>query len=337
MTTIAFEPIFDSWPLLLLLAGALLGVPLLVAIHGDQLNDRRRRTLLLLRVASAVLLLLAALRPALLITDSLPMRATLAILLDHSRSMTLSAEDGRERWQVQQEVWESLAPAVSQLDDTLELRVLGYSGDVAEIPSAQLLSDNVAGGANPAPQGTATDLAAALSGALRSAAGQPLAGVVLIGDGVHNPPRSGRAQADSGGEVAVQPTSTRGSTAADPQSVARTLAAMDVPLWSVGIGPPGDADQVRDVEVDELAQSFNVFSGNEFDVDFVLRSRALQGVDMPIRIRLSDENDPSNSVEVATRRYNPARPTDSAPMSIPLDCAGTGIVSSGGGGRTAAG
>src|SRR5690606_9871807 len=49
-----------------------------------------------------------------------------------------------------------------------------------------------------------------------------------------------------------------------------------------------------------------------------LRSRALQGVDMPVRIRLSDENDPANSVEVATRRYNPARPVDSTSLSIPL-------------------
>lgn len=319
MSSLAFEPIFDSWPLLLLLAAALLGVPLLVAIHGDQLDDRRRRTLLWLRIASALLLVLAALRPSLLRTDSLPMRATLAILLDQSRSMTLPAEDGRERWQVQQEVWEALAPAVSQLDETLELRVLGYSGDVTELPAAQWLSDNAGQQrSEEVPQGTATDLAAALSGALRAAAGQPLAGVVLVGDGVHNPPRASRTQATAAGEATVRATSTRGSTAADPQSIARTLAAMDVPLWSVGIGPPGDADQVRDVEVDELAQTFNVFSGNEFDVDFVLRSRALQGVDMPVRIRLSDENDPANSVEVATRRYNPARPVDSTSLSIPL-------------------
>jgi len=319
MSSIAFEPIFDSWPLILLLAAALLGVPFLVAIHGDQLNDRRRRTLLLLRITSALLLLLAALRPSLLKTDSLPMRATLAILLDQSRSMTLPAEDGRQRWQVQQEVWEALAPAVSQLDETLELRVLGYSGEATELPAAQWLSDGGAGSSlNEVPEGTATDLAAALSGALRAAAGQPLAGVVLVGDGVHNPPRATRAQAAVAGQAEVRATSTRGSTAADPQSIARTLAAMDVPLWSVGIGSPGDADQVRDVEVDELAQTFNVFSGNEFDVDFVLRSRALQGVDMPIRIRLSDENDPANSVEVATRRYNPARPVDSTSLSIPL-------------------
>lgn len=318
MSSFAFEPIFDSWPLLLLLAVILLGVPLLVVIHGDQLDDRRRHTLLWMRIASAVLLLLAALRPSLLRTDSLPMRATLAVLLDQSRSMTLPAEDGRERWQVQQEVWETLAPAVSQLDETLELRVLGYSGDVMELPAAQRLrvGDETASAAE-APEGTATDLAAALSGALRAAAGQPLAGVVLVGDGVHNPPRATRTQATEG-EAAVRPMSTRGATAADPQSIARTLAAMDVPLWSVGIGPPGDADQVRDVEVDELAQTFNVFSGNEFNVDFVLRSRALQGVDLPIRIRLSDETDPAHSVEVATRRYSPSRPTDSASLSIPL-------------------
>jgi hypothetical protein len=323
MRSLALEPIFDSWPLMLLLAAVLMGVPFLVAIHGDQIDARRRRILTWLRLASAALLLIAAIRPALLSTDSLPTRATLAVLLDQSRSMTLPAEDGRTRWDVQNEVWRSLAPAIEQLDESLDLRVLGYSDEVVELTPAQIAAGATSSGRDSeqgregssqhAPHGTATDLAAALSGSLRVAAGQPLAGVVLIGDGVHNPPRLQSTAGDPAG-----PTMSRPTAQSDPQSVARTLASLDVPLWSIGIGPPGDAGQVRDVEVDELAQSLNVFAGNEFDVDFVIRSRALQGVEMPIRVRLSSESDPGNAVEVATRRFTPARAIDSASITIPL-------------------
>lgn len=309
MTRIAFDPIFESWPLLVGMTVVLLAVPFLVRIHGDEVDDPRRRILIALRLASALLLLLCALRPALLTTDSQPSRATLAVLLDSSRSMTLpaagQADGDRTRWQVQQQMWQTLAPALGELDESLDLRVLAYSDRAIEVSPAEL--DSIASGSPQlTPSGTATDLAVALSAALRTAAGQPLAGVVLMGDGVHNPPRNGRTSA------------TAGATSGDPQSAARTLAALDVPIWTIPIGPPGDADQIRDVEVDELTESLSVFAGNDFDLDFVVRSRALVGVEVPVRVWLTNEDDPQQREEVAIRRVTAERSTDSQALKITL-------------------
>jgi len=322
VTTIALDPIFESWPLLVGMAIVLLGVPFLVRIHGDEVNDSRRRILIALRLASAVLLLLCALRPALLTTDSQPSRATLAVLLDSSRSMTLPADgnaDGaKTRWQVQQQMWQTLAPALGELDESLDLRVLAYSDRANEVSPTEL--DSAADDSSQInPDGNATDLAAALSAALRTAAGQPLAGVVLMGDGVHNPPRSNRGSsvdASTAANNADQPTAPTSS--GDPQNVARTLAALDVPIWTIPIGPPGDADQIRDVEVDELTESLSVFAGNDFDLDFVVRSRALVSVEVPVKVWLTNEEDPQQREVVAIRRVTAERATDSRAVKITM-------------------
>lgn len=322
MTTITLDPIFESWPLMVGMAIVLLGVPFLVRIHGDEVTDSRRRILIALRLASALLLLLCALRPALLTTDSQPTRATLAVLIDDSRSMTLPADgqvDGdKTRWQVQQQMWQTLAPALSEWDESLDLRVLAYSGRVTEVAAAELDSAST-DSPQLTPSGNATDLAAALSAALRTAAGQPLAGVVLMGDGVHNPPRNSRAGAPDGSIPAANAEQPSGPVSSgDPQNAARTLAALDVPIWAIPIGPPGDADQVRDVEIDELTQSLSVFAGNDFDLDFVVRTRALMGVEVPVRVWLTNEEDPQQREEVAIRRVTAERSIDSRAVKITL-------------------
>lgn len=322
MTTLAVDPIFESWPLMVGMAIVLLGVPFLVRIHGDEVTDSRRRTLIALRLASAVLLLLAALRPAFLTTDSQPTRATLAVLIDGSRSMTLPADgqvDGdKTRWQVQQQMWQTLAPALGELDESLDLRVLAYSDRATEVSPAEL---DAAATDSPqlTPGGNATDLAAALSSALRTAAGQPLAGVVLMGDGVHNPPRNNRAGSNDGAIAAETADQTNvAASSGDPQNAARTLAALDVPIWTIPIGPPGDADQIRDVEIDELTESLSVFAGNDFDLDFVVRTRALMGVEVPVRVWLTNEASPQQREEVAIRRVTAERSADSRAMKITL-------------------
>jgi len=327
VTTIAVDPIFESWPLMVSMAIVLLGVPFLVRIHGDEVTDSRRRTLIVLRLASAALLLLAALRPAFLTTDSQPTRATLAVLIDGSRSMTLPADgkaDGdKSRWQVQQEMWQTLAPALGELDESLDLRVLAYSDRATEVSTADLDAAS-ADSKQLNPIGNATDLAAALSSALRTAAGQPLAGVVLLGDGVHNPPRNNRVAPADGSTQPGTPdqasvtTSSVASSSGDPQNAARTLAALDVPIWTIPIGPPGDADQIRDVEIDELTQSLSVFAGNDFDLDFVVRTRALMGVEVPVRVWLTNEESPQQREEVAIRRVIAERSADSRAMKITL-------------------
>jgi len=307
MSGLQVDPILESWLGMLALAGILLGLPLLVRIHGADLTPRRRQVLVGLRLFAGCGLLLLALRPSLVWSDTQPGRATLAVLADRSRSMGMASEDGRTRWAVQGEVARSLSPALSSLDDSLRVKWFTYAETATESPVDSLLD------ADSPPTGTATDLSAALSAALRSSVGEPLAGVILLGDGVHNPPPVPRGDPNSDRE----PTGGDPPTGDDPQALARMLGGLDVPLWTVPIGPPGDVDQVRDAEIDQLAESLTVFSENDFSIDFVLRSRALQGIELPVRVWLSPEGRPDERTELAIRSHIPGRATDSVALSIP--------------------
>lgn len=309
MTHFQFDPIFSSWLVMLGLAVVLLGLPLGLRIHGSELNARRRRVLLGLRLAAATLMLGAAFRPALIRTDSQPGRATLAVLVDHSRSMTLPSSDGRSRWEQQEEVRESLARALREMDESLGVKWFGYADGVQELSDEELSAAK-----SDPPVGQATDLFLALSGALRAASGEPLAGVILLGDGVHNPSRPDRVQA----EQAADRSRDGALGDNDPQAAARTLGSLDIPLWTVPIGPAGDADRIRDAQIDQLAESLVVYSGNQFQVDFVLRSRALQGFDLPIRLWISPEDRPTERVELASRRHSASNAMDAVSFSIPV-------------------
>ncbi|MEL6897262.1 MAG: glutamine amidotransferase, partial [Planctomycetota bacterium] len=159
-----------------------------------------------------------------------------------------------------------------------------------------------------APTGYQTDLPSGLQAAIRAAAGRPLAGVILIGDGTQT------AENRDGGA----------------QRAARSLAAMGVPLWTVPIGPPPQSQRMRDVEVRGLPESYKVFAGNSFQVETNIRAIGLASTEIPIRIRLLPIADEANAAvsgtdtvnglrEVAVRTIVPGSADDSRRVSISVD------------------
>ncbi|MGV3486676.1 MAG: glutamine amidotransferase [Planctomycetaceae bacterium] len=298
MTTITLDPIFERPWLLIVMAMVILAVPWIVPVAARSVDRRQQRTLQLLRTATSLLLLMAVLRPAIVRTDSLPTDATLAVLLDRSRSMTLPVDDKHTRSDIQNQIYAELLPAIGQLDDSLDLKTLAYAAETREIPTDEAGLRML----DSPPEGRATDMTRALAAAIQSASGRPLAGVVLIGDGVEVLP------AKTADEPAVR----------DNQAGARLLASLDVPLWTIAIGPPGDLDQVRDVEVSELAESFSLFAGNESEVDFVIRTRALAGKSLPVVVSMTPEHESGAAVEVAVRTVTPTGAEETIPMSIPI-------------------
>lgn len=287
MTSFALEPIFDS--LIVVIAIALLGAGAVWGIRpsGGELTRSRMRTLTAVRAAALILLVLALLRPTILRTDSRPAAATLAVLIDHSRSMTLPDGEGRPRWQTQAEAIRRLRPALDSLDQQLEVRYYAY-GDQVQSLEPESLEAFLAS----APDRPQTDLGAALRAGLAGASGRPLAGVVFAGDG----------------------TSTVSDS--NPSSVARTLASLEVPLWSVPIGPRVDASESRDVAVEELPESYRVFSKNLFRITAAVRARGMVGRDLPVRIHLIDANDQTQ--ELATRTLAASAADDVLPLDVEL-------------------
>ncbi len=287
MTRFALEPIYGS--ILLAVAIAVAVIAVIAMVTPPSPNRSHRRWLIMLRSLAALMLLLAAFRPAFLRTDNRPAEATLIVAVDKSRSMTLPDGDGNDRWSSQVESWRELASGLADLDDSLSIRLLVYDkvarNRVDTGPEALDVET---------PDGELTDLAAATLAAIQAAGGKPIAGVVLMGDGTQTAPIQG------GGA----------------RRVVETLRSLGVPLWCVPFGPAGGAAVSRDVAVEALPDSYQLFTGNEVAIEFQVHTRGVAGIDIPVTISWIDSQ--GRVSEVATRTVTATRSIDVQPFSIPI-------------------
>jgi uncharacterized membrane protein len=293
MIELTYEPIGDSfWLVAAIILGSLL-IVWGVRPWGANVSAARWRALRFLRYGALVVLWLALLRPALIRTDNRPAAATLSILVDNSRSMTLPHGDSRTRWEVATSVIERLGQRLQEFDDELDVQFFGFSD------SAQLLSDEAlrSFGTEP-PTGAKTDLGLALRTALTSAAGRPLAGVVLVSDG----------------------TST--VSGSNPAVNARTLASLEVPLWTIGVGPRQADQTLRDCAIEELPESYQVFTKNLFRVTATVKARGLRGTSLPITLTLVDAQ--GKTEELASRTVTPNQADAALPVEIELPAPAAG-------------
>ncbi len=244
----------------------------------------------LLRLLGLIILMLGLLRPAYIRTDHLPTAATVAVLLDGSRSMTLKADAKQSRWQVQNEVWKQIGPALREAGELIEPRIFSYAGSLD--PLAPESIDKFLGAE---PPGESTDVAGALSGVLRESSGRPLAAVILLGDGTQT--------ATTSGPAAV--------------ATARSLSALDVPLWTVPIGPRISAGQTRDLALQDLSDQFRVFTKNRFEITATLQARGFAGRALPLRLDLVDASGKRRSL--ATREATPTQAEQSVPIRIDVN------------------
>ncbi len=286
MTSFAVEPIYGSVALAVIAAAATFAVILWVAPPTESLTQRR--WLIGLRATAALALLLALFRPTLVRTDNRPADAALIVAVDTSKSMTLPAGNGSDRWTVQTKVWQTLAGELIDMDPSLDVRLISYDQSVRSI-EAQPDSLN-----NLAPNGELTDLAAAGLAAVQAAEGQPIAGIVMMGDGTQTAPQKGSGIA----------------------RVAETLDSLGVPFWTVPIGPAGGQSSSRDVAIDSLQESYQLFAGNDVDIQFQVRARGLVGVDIPVRLSWIASD--GSTTEVAERMVAVTKSDQVTPLTIPL-------------------
>lgn len=272
MTSFALEPIYGS---VLVAIAAAIGIVLVAVIFTPPTtNPNHRRWLIILRCLAGLALLLVVFRPSLIRTDKKPADATLVVAVDLSRSMTLPDSDGADRWTTQLKAWRELAEGLRDYEETLDVQLIGYDRMTRAMPNAAPgVLDEVT------PDGDLTDLSQAAAFSLQTAGVNPLAGVVFMGDGRHTAPLASADPKDG------SRTQTMGA-----QRSVETLNSMGVPFWSIPIGPAGGASATRDAGVDGLAESFQLFAGNEFDVSFQLQARGLAGVEVPVRLTWIDED-----------------------------------------------
>lgn len=258
MTGWGFDPILESYGAVLLLVGLLVTLLLAVRPWSRRIDSRRRLFLMLLRAAVIVCVLLAMLRPTRVSQETRPQSATLLVLYDQSRSMTVDDLDGgRSRWQQLVRSLQDSQTALEQMQDLYEIRMYGFA--------EQIESEGYEDGrlALPLkPEGSQTDIASALSEALRREAGKRIAGVVLLTDGAQR---------------VYQPRQ-------DLQQVVRELTRMNAPLYTVPLGKPREQSQARDVAVERLQDQYTVFVKNQLEVRGAIRVQGFVNRPIPVKM-----------------------------------------------------
>jgi hypothetical protein len=253
--------------ILLLLAGALIGVPAILtyaAVRGK--STRRDRWILgTLRAAAILLLVFCLFRPMLLLSAAVPQRNYVGVLIDDSRSMQIADVDaGDARPQTRGDVVRHLVAGPDSglrkaLGDRFLVRYFRFSSAAQRIASA----DDVTFA------GTSTRLGDAIEHARQELEAVPLSGIVVLSDGADN------ARTPLGDELL-------------------SLRARSVPVFTVGIGRERFD---KDIEIRRVEAARTALKGSAIVADVLVRQRGYSG--QKVSLVVEDEGRVIASEEVA--------------------------------------
>jgi uncharacterized membrane protein len=251
-------PIADSY--LLVGVAALVLLALLVVGPGRGKVGRRRRLALVgVRLAVVVLVVLAMLRPTLVYTQTEKEAATLVVLADGSRSMTVPDEiGGRTRWEAQLRTLAEARSALAELAEDLEIAAFTFD---AEARPAKVVDGRIR--LPEEPDGEETAIGAVLEDVLRGQAGKRLLGIVLLSDGAQRarPPRD-----------------------LLPQMAASRLNPLGFPLFTIRFGKSRGLGQAQDVAVKDLLANPRVFVKTELTVTGQIRVDGYVNREIPVQL-----------------------------------------------------
>lgn len=311
MARLIFDPIFNSWfavafvSVVLLAAHFFLWLPRLV---DGGFRGYRQVWFIVLRLCAETILIIAITRPMLELPTSSPTDAVLPILIDSSKSMVLSDKKNRSRWEEQNTLVKAIHEQLSRLAVGLKLKFYCYDSAVQEIQDPSSIGSN---GVKPA--GNLTDISKAIKDPIDRFSSRSILGIILLGDGVHNP-----YSGDLGNLVQSETTQSSGSTE-DPSDTAKRLGDLGIPLWVIPIGEPEGRNVSEDVAIHYTPELLTVYSGTEFDFEFTVKAKSLEGRKIPVTVWMQKLDHPDGQrVELASRVIIPESPDQSIAISIPL-------------------
>ena len=259
MMRLSLYPIGGSYLLVAVVAIALLGL-LAFGPPRFRASGRRRWTLWLLRFVVIVLIVGAMLRPTLIYTEVSKQAATLVILADQSRSMSVpDAMGGRKtRWEALRTSLHDARDGLARIAEDFEVRAFAF--DATSHPATV---ENGKVQLAQTPTGRETAIGSVLDDVLRTEAGKRLLGVILLSDGAQ-----------------------RAYTPRDmpPQTAAANMKHLGYPLYTVTFGQARGLGQAKDVAVKDLLVAESVFVKNELDVAAQIRVDGYVNREIPVRL-----------------------------------------------------
>ena len=261
MDSISLLPIIS--PLLLTLIFISLALLLLLGPTFKDISRKQQATLIGLRSLAILLALLACLRPGCTKTTEQNQSAVLLFLLDTTRSMQLPhVSDDSTRWSALKTMIESNADKFRALEENkIDVRFFGFDTKAfaLEVDDGNVVLPEE-------PQGSETDLAYPIFETGLESRSERLIGVFLGSDGM---------QTATAPEVEM-------AVAID------TLKDLEVPLYSVLFGLPGNSGQLADVEIKNFAEQHVVNVKNNLNATATLVARGYANQDIKVQMYLID-------------------------------------------------
>ncbi|RMG03705.1 MAG: VWA domain-containing protein, partial [Planctomycetota bacterium] len=286
MPQLVFNPIGDSWFLALLVACALGAVVWFIA--PQEIEPRRRRLVLYaLRWTTFILLVVLLLRPTLIYTSSSKISASIAVVVDASKSMSVSDElNGATRYARAADVLADAQDELQRLAEDFDVQAYTFSEKIEPVPFE--------GGRirlPESPDGTQTAIGRALEDLSRQAAGKRLLAVVLLSDGAQR---------------AIFPNDV------PPQTVATRMGSVGQTIYPVRLGKTRAAEEARDLAVEDILADDRVFVNNYLHVTTHVRATGF--ANRQVVVRLLFETQPGTMEPVAEQTIT----IDEAEQRIPV-------------------
>jgi uncharacterized membrane protein len=240
MTELRLQPV-ASWPVVILFAAVLIGL-LWVRPRHVRLAVRQWTALVGLRLAVVVLTLLAMLRPTIVYTKVEPVKGSVILLIDGSRSMQVADSLGeRSRWDAVKLLLDSAAGDLAKLDEKWDISAYAF-GEAPSGRKVQIRQGKVSLAATA--DGEQSAIGAAISDTLDRETGGRVMGVFLMSDGAQRaaPPHD-------------EP----------PQLAVQRLAAENIPLYTFTLGKSGGSER-SDLAIDDLLTNETVFAETPVEV-----------------------------------------------------------------------
>lgn len=261
MESLTFQPILPFWLVGLIFAACL--AMLWIGPSFVQLTPKRRWTLTLLRLTTLLMALFAVMRPGCVDKVEKTQAAVLLFMLDTSRSMELPhLKDDSTRWGALQKVIRENQDRCQQLSNKgIDTRFFGFDNQVVKLDFKDGIVD-----LPKLPLGSETDIGSTLYQTFIGVREERLLGVFLLSDGNQN--------------------------AADPQiepiQAVQTLNDLEVPLFAVPFGLPGDTGQLADLAITNFAEQHVVNVKNDLAARATLVSRGYANLEVKVDLILID-------------------------------------------------
>ena len=239
----------SPWPALVLVLGGLLAATI---VGLGYLRPRGRATavdrgvMATLRTGALIVAVFCLLQPMLVLRSVVPQRNFVGVLIDDSKSMSLSAEGGEPRSAFVTEQLGAEGGLIQELSERFTVRTFSFSSTAGRVDDPTTLTF----------AGTRTDLAGALDRVREDLAAVPLSGIVVVTDG-----------ADNGGRVL--------SESLVP------LQAASIPVFTLGLGEEALAP---DVQLDRVQAPASVLLGSAVVVDVVIGQRGYEGRSVTLEV-----------------------------------------------------